>query len=551
MNDLSHTLFDRLSLYYHTIKYLKPKQIIGQMLIRLKKPHIKLDGLPCLRSKIVPWVNTIAKPIVVKSKNILIILNQEIDISAANIWQDQVWDKLTLYNLHYFDYLNADTDKMTVDDAESIILRWITENPVGHGIGWEPYTISLRIVNWIKWLFIYGKVNPIILHSLMLQTRYLIKRIEFHILANHLLANAKALIFAGLFFDGSEAKKWYQKGLKIFSKELKEQILPDGGHFELSPMYHSIILEDCLDIVNLSSVYRKPLPSDWFATIDKMIYWLAVMSHPDGEISFFNDATFSVAPTLDKLKKYAIHLQMQLSPCKLTKLIYLQDSGYCRLQYGEKVLLIDIANIGAAYQPGHAHADSLSFELSANQQRIFVNSGISSYRDNNERLRQRSTQAHNTLVVDDKNSSTVWKSFRVAQRARICDVAIKQSKDASEVTASHDGFIRNDNIIHKRTWLMNAQTLTIQDLVTGRSSHKISLFFHLHPSIIAERIDDKIIKLISTDGEIIFFQADFPVEVMPTSYHPGFNLTAKTKVLVINAQRQLPCSFTCLINWKR
>ena len=37
----------------------------------------------------------------------------------------------------------------------------------------------------------------------------------------------------------------------ILKKELSEQILPDGGHYELSPMYHSIILEDILDLHNI------------------------------------------------------------------------------------------------------------------------------------------------------------------------------------------------------------------------------------------------------------------------------------------------------------
>ena len=65
----------------------------------------------------------------------------------------------------------------------------------------------------------------------------------------------KALIFAGLFFEGPDADRWVGLGLKILSKELNEQILEDGGHFELSPMYHSIILEDLLDIINILTVY--------------------------------------------------------------------------------------------------------------------------------------------------------------------------------------------------------------------------------------------------------------------------------------------------------
>ena len=67
----------------------------------------------------------------------------------------------------------------------------------------------------------------------------------------------KALVFAGLFFNGKESNRWYQIGQKIIDKELLEQVLNDGGNFELSPMYHSIFLEDLLDLVNIHHIYDK------------------------------------------------------------------------------------------------------------------------------------------------------------------------------------------------------------------------------------------------------------------------------------------------------
>ncbi len=70
-----------------------------------------------------------------------------------------------------------------------------------------------------------------------------------------MLANAKALVFAGLWFEGPEADRWLETGLSIYARELPEQILDDGAHFELSPMYHAIILEDLLDLINVGRTY--------------------------------------------------------------------------------------------------------------------------------------------------------------------------------------------------------------------------------------------------------------------------------------------------------
>ena len=79
--------------------------------------------------------------------------------------------------------------------------------------------------------------------------------------------------------------------------------------------------------------------------------------------------------------------------------------------------LLDVAPVGPDYLPGHAHADTLSFELSLFGQRVLVNSGTSQYEAGPERSRQRGTAAHNTVIVDGHDSSEVWAGFRVARRA--------------------------------------------------------------------------------------------------------------------------------------
>ena len=58
-----------------------------------------------------------------------------------------------------------------------------------------------------------------------------------------------------------EPELWLSKGLNIIKNELSEQILDDGGHFERSPMYHALLLEDLLDLTNLSYVYFNHISS--------------------------------------------------------------------------------------------------------------------------------------------------------------------------------------------------------------------------------------------------------------------------------------------------
>ena len=144
--------------------------------------------------------------------------------------------KLWRYNLHYFDYLHWPVYPAAM--KAQLIDSWIAANPATAGDGWEPYPVSLRVVNWIKaWLSVsWAQALPQHwLDSLATQLAWLEQRLEYHLLANHLLKNGKALFFGGVFFTGPEADRWRGCGLQILLREADEQILPDGGHIRAQP----------------------------------------------------------------------------------------------------------------------------------------------------------------------------------------------------------------------------------------------------------------------------------------------------------------------------
>ena len=69
-------------------------------------------------------------------------------------------------------------------------------------------------------------------------------------------------------------------------------------------MYHIIFLEDLLDLVNIHKAYDRSLPEGVEQRIEPMFHWLKTMCHPDGEISFFNDAALGVTPSVDEIRDY-------------------------------------------------------------------------------------------------------------------------------------------------------------------------------------------------------------------------------------------------------
>jgi len=542
-------------LYLNTLKEIKLIQHCYRIIyfFSCKKPYLP-KKLPPIRKTFKNCTNTIPKSVSIIDKNKFKFLNIEGLLNKKSDWYNNEREKLWLYNLHYFDDLNSDHNEYRNDIHYDLITRWIEENPVGKGIGWDPYPISLRTVNWIKWHLKGNLLTEKAQQSLAIQIRYLRKRLEYHLLANHLFANAKALVFAGLFFEGNEAQKWLKKGLSILEKEIPEQVLNDGGNFERSPMYNSIMVEDILDLINIAQSYKHPLIESslidyWKTVVQKMLLWLKAMCHNDSKIALFNDAAFGIAPEYNQLLSYAESLGITLATDQ-KPVSDLSDTGYISIKQDKFTLIIDAGAVGPDYQPGHAHADTLSFELSCGEQRIIVDSGTSCYGTGPERLRQRGTAAHNTVSIDNLNSSEVWSGFRVARRARIKERTIHKNSDLIVITASHDGFERIRGVkYHKRIWSIENTRIKITDIIDGSGEHSISSFLHFNPDIIASPKDSNIVELKSPQKKSYKLYLDNRLEnrIIDSTYHPEFGLSIKNQKIVMSITAFLPFEFTTII----
>lgn len=475
--------------YYHTLKFLKPVQFYGRLRFRLLKPKPDLRPAPPLRERAGVWAAPARRRPSLIGPTRCRFLNEEHEIASPEAWNAPSLEKLWLYNLHYFDFLNDGHADSSTAWGRALIGRWVAENPPGKGVGWEPYPTSLRIVNWTKWALAGNRLEQEWLHSLAAQTRWLAGKLETHLLGNHLFANAKALAFAGVFFEGDEAEKWFNQAMSLLAGEIPEQILPDGGHFELSPMYHSLALEDLLDLFNLLAAFpnaARPrwatLIEPWPAIIDRMRAWLSGLCHPDGEIAFFNDAATGISPSPSELESYFERLGFsdRAPPASDRGWKHFADSGYVRVWRDGMVALVDVAAVGPDYLPGHAHADTLSFEASLHGRRVLVNSGTSRYGLGAERTRQRGTAAHNTVAVDGEDSSEVWGGFRVARRARPFGLRIEEASGELRIVCAHDGYLRlPGKPVHRREWRFADRAIEIVDAVDGQFGEAIGrLFFH-------------------------------------------------------------------------
>ncbi len=440
--------------------------------------------------------------------------NDERDMGQPIRWDSVEPPMLWRYNLHYFDYLWS----LEFDTGREVALDWGDRHPLGRGqVGWDPYPTSLRLLNWCA--FFFGKHATrtradtrflrVIRESLGLQAERLSCRLEYHLLGNHLLENAAALVLVGSCFDGSSASCWLNRGLRLLERELKEQILPDGMHFELSPMYHSRVLYLLLLLMNVVSKEVRDRLRGYAA---RMLDTLALVSHPDGDIALLNDSAFGVYPALACLEEHAgrFGVSRMKDPNRADSTFVLEDAGYfgARTEQGHYIIC-DAGKVGPDYIPGHAHGDIFSFELSLFGDRIIVDSGVYDYVEGDLRRYCRSTAAHNTVEVDGRDQCEFWDAFKVARRAKLGGVEFCEESGGFTLRGRHDGYRRlAGRAVHHREFVWRHEgSLIVRDRLESGAAIPFVSRLHLHPACqVSEKRESAVV--VERGGHPYLIQAD-------------------------------------------
>lgn len=514
-------MLQKLSLYYHTIKYLKWIQIRYQFWYKCRNTIRRFSGFKYNFDKHIPDFEKIhfdgglENYETYSGNHSFCFLNLNHSFEVGIDWDFPKLGKLWTYNLNYFEFLNQENRPQYQSEYHDLVDDFIQQLPQLKNAN-EPFPTSLRIVNWIKFILSNNNFSSHVLMSLYNQLYILDDNKEFHLLGNHLLENGFALVFGGVFFQD---KYLFQQGKNILIEQLEEQILNDGAHFELSPMYHCLMLHRVLDILNLlrknSTLINNTLgDQNQFVTFIKskaliMTGWLANIMYKDGTISHFNDSTDGLAIEPKKLLQYARSLDLNFSN------IPFKDSGFRRLMNQSFDVIVKTGKIGPDYIPGHAHADSLSFECRVNNRPFIVDTGISTYEKNDIRQNERSTIMHNTVNVNDKNSSDVWGGFRVGKRAK----TVIKKENVNSLIAFHDGY----STTHTRHIHLDGKTFSVIDTIQCKTA-KAS--FHFHPEVILEKTRVG----IKANQAMISFYGAKEVILSKYQYCLGFNK-------VINAQK--------------
>lgn len=439
---------------------------------------------------------------------------------------------LLAFQLHAMEWVEA------LDDAafQAAVADWIERvTPRAHARdAWHPFVISLRSVVWMQQLAnraarLDAAFVAAAERSLAAQVRALEGDLELDLGGNHLLKNLKALLVAGAYFAGPEANRWTRRGRALLERELSEQMLADGMHFERSPAYHAQVLADLVEC-------RAVLPDGALrarldAVLARAAQALADLTHPDGACSLFNDGglhmSYAPGEVLAAVER-AIGVR-----ARARSVFALDAAGYHGARRGKSYVVADCGAIGPDHLPAHGHADALAFEWTVAGERLVVDAGVFEYRPGELRDLARSTRSHNTVTLDEHDSCELWSSFRVGRRPDVRRTRWETSEDGFVLEGSHDGFAHLAGVpIHRRCFRATPDEIRIEDRVEGGAGQIARARLLLHPGcrVIREALCAVTIRRGRAAARIV---SDAPIDVVDADWFPDFGVRIATKQLVV------------------
>lgn len=389
--------------------------------------------------------------------------------------------------------------KMFRDRYDQWILDWIDSieirSPRYLRRAWTPWSVSLRLENWIRYFsWRQGVVvdhdlewfEQVFAREIYKNTLFLENNLEWDVGGNHLIKNGAALLTAGLFFAGQS--KWIDIGTGVLAETAQNQFLPDGCHFERSPMYHTLTLRRLLSSIHLLERSGRSIPSRIETTASNATDFLRFLQPPDGKLPLLNDSVYDEALSLDACLRYARAVGIDPPRSNGTKygdqtgVVTKPPSGYCWLRTTAGSMFFDGGPVGPPHLPGHSHSDTLSILLWLDGQPILTDTGTFDYESGPRRNFARGVRAHNTVQVGSVEPIEVGGQYLMGAR-----VDPELRVDANGISIVEGRYMSKSMYgppyVHHRAVYASDDWWLVRDSVTDHGELPVVSRLHLHPEV--------------------------------------------------------------------
>lgn len=365
----------------------------------------------------------------------------------------------------------------------------------------------------------------------------LLRAPEWDVRGNHLVANGAALFRGGAALGGSLGRRCLARGAAILSACVREQVLPDGVHYERSPVYQDLVLELLLVALETAAARGVAPPPG----VEDAARRLAVASEelllPDGAPVRWRDGAPGLALPRAALATWAARRAGPLPPRRVGSRTF-PHGGLAILEAEGGALTLVGAPPCPRDLPAHGHADALAFEWVDRGVRIVGAAGTAAYAAGPDRDRDRRPGAFAGLLVDGAPSADPYGAFRVGARGFVRHLEVGAARGWVHA-AAHASFPGTGVVVRRLVARTPRGAVVVLDEAVGPGA-SCTAFAPLHPDAVAEVegegarvvLGDRVVRVVAPGGR---------VEAVPGVAAVAMGATRPRTVLRIERGAPGPC----------
>lgn len=405
-------------------------------------------------------------------------------------------------------------DQRYAEALANIISRWIGLHPVplgsngGAGPAWETLSVAWRLREWI-WVAGIAWLSP----AFPIETKNLMFRSIWEharCLMDHqghpnnwLIVESSALALVGLCFPQfRESASWQRTGVERLQNEIGHQFFADGVHFEISPLYHAICVHAVLDVRQAADMRGEALPEIVRELPEKGAAYLAALCRPNFTWPSINDAGGSDADYTALMNTIGrvfsrpdlawIGSRGRTGSPPATGLQIFPEAGIAvmRSSYASDAnhLVFRAGPPGAS----HIHRDILSLDVTALGVPRLSDPGITSYAPGVMSEYYRSSQAHNTILLNGKGTDLSRMTHAEGIAPSRTGLHWASGKDLDVVTGVCRGPWHGTEAawtVHRTVVFVKPDYWLVRDTVLGEGDIEVTTCWQFAPGLVDVDID--------------------------------------------------------------
>ena len=463
---------------------------------------------------------------------------------------------------HSFVLHLAQASKITNDPRYAQKALWYIRDFLTHAphiieresTSWRSLDAAMRVMNWIDALILLEiEADSFIREGISSHVEYLaLQDSPFLLFSNWGIIGNAGLFKSALYIDDSERARLAENRV---CESIQYQILPDGMHWEQSPLYHAEVLSALLSMIHASKRHNRTLDDRLIHGAKSMAQFMLGSMKPnrhqflqsDSDNTdlrdvltrasyLLNDSTLRVGcfPVLEPYLSFfespdsrkAYEKQMIAQPSFLSFGGIASGNIYLRTGWSEEDSCCHFrcGPLGS----GHGHADLLHIDLVAHGSDVLVDSGRFTYCETSERRTLKEAESHSTIIVDTHGSAQYGSTWKYTRYDMPGDRFLITKNDWNYAKGSSLGYLANSLkpvLVEREIIQLGRSICLIHDTFFAMSRHRYDWYFHYSPEgIVSDEQQGSIVFINRRVKSTMWYERGIEPRLMKTPYSPRYNL---------------------------